>query len=66
MTGVLQWVDRGSLGRACAQGMRWEKWEAIILYVREQQQHQELCLGMEHKLAEGLQRRARAQADQRG
>lgn len=66
VTGVLQWVERGSLGRACAQGMRWEKWGAVVLYVREQQQRRELCPGTEHKLAEGLRCRARAQADQRG
>jgi len=62
VTGVLQWKGTGSLQR----GMWREKWGAVALYKREQQERLELCLGAAYKLPVGLQGRIRALVDHGG
>lgn len=57
-TGVLQWMDTSSIGRI---GQKGEK--GVTLYVREQQECRELCLGMGQEPAESLWIRFSAQTN---
>ena len=58
MTGVLEWKDTGSLGRT---GRR-DKEGAVALYVSDQLECMELCLGMHEEPTESLWVRIKGRA----